>query len=94
MAVEQDNNGYLKEEERFAQRYALFVVRNRWPIMISLLIATIILAYFIKDLDVRNDPDTLLPASNRYVATNLYAEHNFGMANIMVFALKIKDGDI
>ncbi len=93
MAEEQDN-GYLEEEERLAQRYALFVVRHRWPIMIALLVVTLILGYFIKDLDIRNDPDTLLPASNRYVATNLYAEHNFGMANLMVFALKIKDGDI
>ena len=58
MAEAQDN-GYLEEEERLAQRYALFVVRHRWPIMIALLVVTVILGYFIKDLDIRNDPDTL-----------------------------------
>ncbi|MEN8131373.1 MAG: MMPL family transporter [Pseudomonadota bacterium] len=89
-----EENGYLKEEERWAERYALFVVRYRWPIIVSLLIITLILGFFIKDLDIRNDPDTLLPASNRYVATNLYGEHNFGMGNLMVFALKVKQGDI
>ncbi|MCP4409999.1 MAG: MMPL family transporter [Gammaproteobacteria bacterium] len=89
-----EQNGYLKEEERWAERYALFVVRYRWPIIISLLIVTLIFGFFIKDLDIRNDPDTLLPASNRYVATNLYGEHNFGMGNLMVFVLKVKQGDI
>ena len=48
----------------------------------------------IKNLDMRNDPDTLLPPTNRYVATNLYAEHNFGMGNLMVFTLRIKEGDV
>jgi predicted RND superfamily exporter protein len=28
------------------------------------------------------------------VATNLYAEHNFGMGNLMVFTLRIKEGDV
>lgn len=87
-------NSYLNAEETWAARYAHFVIRNRWPIMIALLILTILLGIFIKDLDVRNDPDTLLPASNRYVATNLYAEHKFGMGNLMVFVLKLKEGDI
>jgi predicted RND superfamily exporter protein len=92
--MKEENNGYLKEEERWAERYALFVVRYRWPIMLGLLIVTAFLSYFIKDLDIRNDPDTLLPPSNRYVATNSYSEKNFGMANLMVFAIKVKEGDI
>ncbi|MGB5561911.1 MAG: MMPL family transporter [Sedimenticolaceae bacterium] len=74
--------------------YADFVLRNRWPIIILLVIATVAAALQIKNLDIRNDPDTLLPPSNRYVATNLYAEHGFGMGNLMVFALKVKEGDI
>lgn len=77
-----------------AERYANFVVRFRWPLMLILLIASVVTALQIKNLDVRNDPDTLLPPSNRYVATNLYAEHNFGMGNLMVFALRIKEGDV
>ncbi len=44
-------------------------------------IFTLIAAYFIKDLDIRNDPDTLLPETNRYVATNAYGEQKFGFGN-------------
>lgn len=77
-----------------ADRYADFVLRLRWPIIVGLLIATVVAALQIHKLDIRNDPDTLLPPSNRYVATNLYAEHNFGMGNLMVFSLRVKDGDI
>ncbi|MET0090806.1 MAG: hypothetical protein ABW068_12480 [Candidatus Thiodiazotropha sp.] len=78
----------------WAEAYADFVIRFRWPLMLILLVATIIAALQVKNLNMRNDPDTLLPPSNRYVATNLYAEHNFGMGNLMVFALRIKEGDV
>lgn len=83
-----------ENQKSFADRYADFVLKNRWLIIIFLLVATVVAALQIKNLDIRNDPDTLLPPSNRYVATNLYAEHNFGMGNLMVFALKVKEGDI
>jgi len=82
------------KDNGWSNAYADFVLRNRWPIIILLVIVTIAAALQIKNLDIRNDPDTLLPPSNRYVATNLYAEHNFGMGNLMVFALKVKEGDI
>lgn len=81
-------------EAAIALRYAKFMVRNRRTIILAILVATVVLGWFIKDLDIRNDPDTLLPESNRYVATNLYAEHTFGMGNLMVFALRVKEGDI
>jgi uncharacterized protein len=87
-------NEFLKQEERFAERYARFVIRNRLFIVALITLMTVVLGYFVKDMDVRNDPDTLLPASNRYVATNLYAEEKFGMGNLMVFALRVKEGDI
>ena len=82
------------KENTWANAYADFVLRNRWVIIMLLLAATVVAALQIHKLDIRNDPDTLLPPSNRYVATNLYAEHNFGMGNLMVFALKVKEGDI
>ena len=78
----------------FSDRYAVFVLKYRWPIILGLTIITVLLALYIPKLDIRNDPDTLLPPTNRYVATNAYAEKNFGMGNLMVFALKVKEGDI
>ncbi|MCG7901978.1 transporter [Candidatus Thiodiazotropha endoloripes] len=86
-AKQQTNNAW-------AEGYADFVIKYRWPLMMILLVVTILAALQIKNLDMRNDPDTLLPPSNRYVATNLYAEHNFGMGNLMVFTLRINEGDV
>lgn len=82
------------DNNKWAERYADFVIKFRWPLMLFLLVTTIIASLQIKNLDMRNDPDTLLPPTNRYVATNLYAEHNFGMGNLMVFALRVKEGDV
>ncbi len=84
----------MSQHNKFAEGYANFVMKFRWPIILLLLVATVLSALQIKNLDIRNDPDTLLPPSNRYVATNAYAEQNFGMGNLMVFALKVKEGDI
>lgn len=87
VAHSESNNGW-------ARSYARFVMRYRWPVIIGILIVTILAALQIKNLDVRNDPDTLLPPTNRYVATNLYAEQKFGMGNLMVLGFVVKDGDI
>ncbi len=76
------------------ERYADFMIRYRWPLMLVLLVATLAAALQIKNLDMRNDPDTLLPPTNRYVSTNLYAEYNFGMGNLMVFTLRVHEGDV
>jgi predicted RND superfamily exporter protein len=84
----------MSKEGSLARTYANWVITLRWPIIILLLIATVLGALQIPNINMRNDPDTLLPPSNRYVATNLYAEHTFGMGNLMVFGLKVKDGDI
>ncbi len=86
--------GETTQRKRLTERYADFVLKYRNFIIIFLVIATIVGATQIPKLDIRNDPDTLLPPSNRYVATNLYAEHHFGMGNIMVFSLGVKEGDI
>ncbi len=77
-----------------ADRYARFVLQYRWVVIVSIFIFTIASAFFIKDVNLRNDPDSLLPLSNRYIATNLYNEQQYGMGNIMVWGVKVKQGDI
>ncbi len=86
--------GETTQRKGLTERYADFVLKYRTIIILFLVVATVVAATQIPKLDIRNDPDTLLPPSNRYVATNLYAEHNFGMGNIMVFSLGVKEGDI
>jgi len=75
----------------FASKYAAFVIRNRKALLVIMGVFTIMSAYFIKDLDIRNDPDTLLPEVNRYVATNAYGEQKFGFGNIMVVGFILKE---
>jgi len=75
----------------FASKYAAFAIRNRKMLLAIMGIFTVLAALFIKDLDIRNDPDTLLPESNRYVATNAYGEQKFGFGNIMVVGFVLKD---
>lgn len=83
------------EQNKWAVRYAAWVMRNRMLVILVVLITTILAALQIKNLDIRNDPDTLLPASNRYVATNAYGEQKFGMGNLMVLGFILKEpGDI
>jgi len=74
-----------------ASKYAAFAIRNRKMLLAIMGIFTVLAALFIKDLDIRNDPDTLLPESNRYVATNAYGEQKFGFGNIMVVGFVLKD---
>ncbi len=75
----------------FAQKYAKFAVDNRKLLLVIMVIFTLLSVFFIKDLDIRNDPDTLLPESNRYVATNAYGEQKFGFGNIMVMGFILKN---
>ncbi|AGA33022.1 putative transport protein [Thioalkalivibrio nitratireducens DSM 14787] len=84
----------LPPAQPWAEAYARFVIRFRWIIIVLILTATGVLATQIPKMDVRNDPDTLLPPTNRYVATNDYVEKKFGMANLMVIAVHVKEGDI
>jgi len=75
----------------FASRYAAFVIANRKVILAVMAMFTLFMGYFIQDLDIRNDPDTLLPETNRYVATNAYGEQKFGFGNIMVVGFVLKE---
>jgi predicted RND superfamily exporter protein len=75
----------------FSQKYAKFAIKNSNFLVGFIAVFTLISAYFIKDLDIRNDPDTLLPPTNKYVATNAYGEQKFGFGNIMVLGFILKD---
>lgn len=75
----------------FASKYAAFVIANRKVILALMAAFTLFMGYFVQFLDIRNDPDTLLPEVNRYVATNAYGEQKFGFGNIMVVGFVLKE---
>ncbi|MEW8683801.1 MAG: MMPL family transporter [Candidatus Thiodiazotropha endolucinida] len=78
----------------YADRYARFVLKYRWAVITLCFATTIWAAFYIDKVNLRNDPDSLLPLSNPYIATNLYTEMTYGMGNLMVWGMKIKQGDI
>ncbi|MGD8842577.1 MAG: MMPL family transporter [Gammaproteobacteria bacterium] len=78
----------------YALGYARFMLRHRRAVIGLLFAATIAAAFYLPQVNLRNDPDSLLPLSNRYIATNLYADNTYGMGNLMVWGFKVKDGDI
>ncbi len=78
----------------YADRYARFMLRHRWAVIILSFAATVFASLYINQLNLRNDPDSLLPLSNRYIATNLYSDLTYGMGNLMVWGMKVKQGDI
>ncbi len=94
-SAEQENpEATAREGNTAADRYARFVLRYRWAVIGFIFFFTLLGAWYIKDVNLRNDPDSLLPLSNRYIATNLYNEYHYGMGNIMVWGAKVKQGDI
>jgi hypothetical protein len=78
----------------YAGDYARFVLRHRQAVLLVCVLLTALAAWYLDRINLRNDPDSLLPLSNPYVATNLYAELTYGMGNIMVWGMKVKEGDI
>jgi predicted RND superfamily exporter protein len=82
------------ENRDYAAAYARFVLKHRWAVILLLFTSTLLALVFVNRVNLRNDPDSLLPLSNRYIATNLYGDLNYGMGNLMVWGLKVKQGDI
>ena len=79
---------------KLASAYARFVLKYRYVIMLAVTLLTILAASQIGKIDIRNDPDTLLPADNYHVKTNAYVEEHFGMGNLMVVGVENLNGDI
>ena len=86
----------MNQKKSFSFKYAAFAMKYRWILFISSLVVTAFMAWNIQYVDIRNDPDTLLPQTNRYVATNEYAEQTFGMGNLFVVGIEtnVKGGSI
>jgi hypothetical protein len=70
------------------------VLRHRWAVICLCFGSTLWAALYLDRVDLRNDPDSLFPLSNRYIATNLYSELTYGMGNLMVWGVKVREGDI
>ena len=79
---------------KFSHKYSAFALKYKWLILVVTLLTTLFFAIQIPKIDIRNDPDTLLPQTNRYVSTNNFVEGFFGMANLFVVSIEVKEGDV
>ncbi len=82
------------ERRDYASGYARFMLRHRRPVILLLFAASLLASLFLNQINLRNDPDSLLPLSNPYIATNLYSDQTYGMGNLMVWGMTVKQGDI
>ncbi len=81
--------------KKLSYRYAVVAMQYKKFILAFIFLVTIFAATQIPNIDIRNDPDTLLPQTNRYVSTNGYIEQKFGMGNIFVVGVEVTgEGDI
>ncbi|MEJ2611427.1 MAG: MMPL family transporter [Candidatus Thiodiazotropha sp.] len=83
-----------RQKRDFASSYAKFILKHRRVTILLLFVATLMALLFVNQVNLRNDPDSLLPLSNPYIATNLYSDLNYGMGNLMVWGMRVKQGDI
>jgi predicted RND superfamily exporter protein len=81
----------MVEKKGFSFRYAALVMKFRWFILAFSIVITVLAAWQIQYVDIRNDPDTLLPQTNKYVSTNNYIEETFGMGNIYVIGIELQE---
>jgi len=59
----------MNNENKLSFKYAQLALRFKWLILTFTLLTTLFFALQIKNIDIRNDPDTLLPQTNKYVST-------------------------
>ena len=82
----------MNNENKLSFKYAQFALRFKWLILTFTLLTTLFFALQIKNIDIRNDPDTLLPQTNKYVSTNNFIEGFFGMGNLCVVSIEVEEG--
>ena len=89
---------FRKAFEKFSrtleQFYGDLVIKFRIPVIIVSLAIAGYFGYFIKDMKIWNDPDNFFPKSNPYKQINDYVEENFGMSNLAVIGVEVKEGTI
>jgi uncharacterized protein len=74
--------------------YARFVVRHRWAVLASILLATGVLGWMTTRLRVEVDPDELLPQQHPFVQALNQMHSVFGDKNLVVIGLFPHDGQV
>ena len=78
--------------KRLIEGLASFVIRWRILVLLVTLVVTIFLVYHIRYFRLVNDPDTFSPPDHPNMVFNRWAERNFGMGNVALVGIKVKEG--
>lgn len=76
------------------EAYLQWLLRRRWPVIVGVLLITVLALSQARYLKIIIDPNTMLPQSHPYVATNNQVERIFGSKNLLVIGVAPKQGDI
>lgn len=79
---------------KFFERYASFIVRRRYWVMLAVLLMTGFLGSRLMSLQIDMDQDTWVPQSHPFVKTTKALEKMFGGREIVVIGIAPKNGDI
>ncbi len=77
---------------RFVEKLASFIIRWKFLVLLIIMGMTAVLGYHVKYFKLVNDPDTFSPPDHPNMVFNRWAEKNFGMGNVAIIAIKIKEG--
>src|SRR4029453_5075039 len=75
-------------------RYARWVTRHRWTVLVAVLVATVLLGRAARRLHVEIDPDRQLPQDHPYIQTLNDVHRIFGDKNLVVVGLFPHDGNV
>ena len=78
--------------KRFVETIASFIIRRKFIVLLIIMGMTVFLTYNVKYFKLVNDPDTFSPPDHPNMVFNRWAEKNFGMGNLAIIAIKLKDG--
>ncbi|OYW29536.1 MAG: RND transporter, partial [Methyloversatilis sp. 12-65-5] len=83
------NTTFSKVEHTFA-----LLIKNRIPVVLAVLIATIVMAYLASFVEVKTVFSDLLPKNHPYVEVNQKFKSTFGGSNMVSIMVEVEDGDI
>src|SRR5712692_11173866 len=76
------------------ERYARFLVRHAWAIVIAVMVATAGLVAGLGRLHAEFDLEASLPANHPFVRIDHQIRRDFGGRNTMIVAIVPRDGDV
>jgi predicted RND superfamily exporter protein len=94
---EEDVHGDFRSEEfsnGFIGRFAYAIFRHRLSLLILGILLTVVLGYFALDLRVSSGFSKMIPVNHEYMQTFADYKADFGGADKVLVAIKVREGDI